>query len=476
MLFPCSGKVLVIDDQIEEAMPLLKLLGKNGVPAMYYSGNSVELPETPFEEIRLIFCDLKFNAASDPKSVASNVISILRALVSEKNGPFILLVWSAHGNDYIEALREMLEKTAIKPEFIMQLDKADFFESKDNCAVFDSLIDRVSDLDLDIEDEKKVQTLIREHTISLKTVTHIAKDNALEEISVKLTAELQKANLFHLFVLWENTIGSSAVQTVNNIYSAIPETIPAEKRLRAMLFYLASHRLEKQVSESSEPTKFEAALDSLNEMFSYFYTENVRKITLDQVTIDKIQDLKEIKELSPAKFNQWKMITFANKGKHPGNVYRDADKRFRYHGLINANNHTNSDKYDSIVEELGKNTDAQYVLIDLSAECDIAQNKIFISRVVPGVMIPEEDAKTYITGQKLKSDDPDYIFKLYPVEFQGKSWYIAFNVNQMFALEMDKLRDEDLLFALTSSYITNLKQKAAGCISKQGVEVFAASR
>ena len=68
------------------------------------------------------------------------------------------------------------------------------------------------------------------------------------------------------------------------------------------------------------------------------------------------------------------------------------------------------------------------------------------------------------------------LFKLYPVEFQGKSWYIAFNVNQMFALEMDKLRDEDLLFALTSSYITNLKQKAAGCISKQGVEIFAASR
>ena len=30
MLFPRCGKVLVIDDQVEEAVPLLNLLGKKG--------------------------------------------------------------------------------------------------------------------------------------------------------------------------------------------------------------------------------------------------------------------------------------------------------------------------------------------------------------------------------------------------------------------------------------------------------------
>ena len=164
MLFPRCGKVLVIDDQIEEAMPLLNLLGKKGVPTMYYSGNSLELPESPFDEIRLVFCDLKYNVAPDAKSVASNVLSILKSLISEKNGPYILLVWSAHGTDYLEELQKTLESTEIKPEFILQLDKGDFFTSKDNGTYFDKMIDSVSELNLDPADEAQVKKLISEKT------------------------------------------------------------------------------------------------------------------------------------------------------------------------------------------------------------------------------------------------------------------------------------------------------------------------
>ena len=132
MLFPRCGKVLVIDDQVEEAVPLLNLLGKKGVSTMYYSGNLSELPESPFNEIRLVFCDLKFNVATDSKSVVSNVFSILKSLISEENGPYILLVWSAHGADYLQELQKILETAKIKPEFILQLDKGEFFSLKDN--------------------------------------------------------------------------------------------------------------------------------------------------------------------------------------------------------------------------------------------------------------------------------------------------------------------------------------------------------
>ena len=80
---------------------------------MYYSGNSSELPESPFNEIRLVFCDLKFYVATDSKSVVSNVFSILKSLISEENGPYILLVWSAHGTDYLDELQKTLETTKI---------------------------------------------------------------------------------------------------------------------------------------------------------------------------------------------------------------------------------------------------------------------------------------------------------------------------------------------------------------------------
>ena len=177
MLFPRCGKVLVIDDQIEEAMPLLNILGKKGVPTMYYSGNLTELPESPFNEIRLVFCDLKYNAAPDAKSVASNVLSILKSLISPKNGPYILLAWSAHGADYLEELQKTLEEAKIKPEFILQLDKGDFFALKDNGWYFDEMIDSVSELDLDPADEAQVKKLITEKTFSLRN----SKKEALPE-------------------------------------------------------------------------------------------------------------------------------------------------------------------------------------------------------------------------------------------------------------------------------------------------------
>lgn len=478
MLFPRCGKVLVIDDQIEEAMPLLNLLGKKGVPAMYYSGSLSELPESPFNEIRLVFCDLKYNVAPDAKSVASNVLSILKSLISEKNGPYILLVWSAHGADYLEELQKTLEETQIKPEFILQLDKGEFFALKDNGSYLDEMIDSVSELDLDPADEAQVKKLISEKTYSLRSSRREPLPEALENIEKKLAEELKKANLFHLFVLWENTIAMSAIETVNSIYEAIPDKIPAKKKLRAMLFYLARYRLEKQMEGADEEVKFQAAMDSLNELFSYFYFEEVHKLSFDQIELDKIQDLQEIKDLSDAKFNQWKMLASGNKGHHPGNVYRDAEKHFQFHGLIAVDAFKKAEEYQAIVDELGANTNIEYILVDLSSDCDIAQKKIFVSRVVPGIMIPTEDVERYHTEKKIKpqSGEPDYIFSLSPVEFNKKSWYIAFNVNQMFALQMDKLVNENLMYALTGSYITSLKQTSASCVSKQGIEVFGAGR
>lgn len=478
MVFPRCGKVLVIDDQIEEAMPLLNLLGKKGIPAVYYSGNLSELPESPFDEIRLVFCDLKYNAAPDGKSIASNVLSILKALISEQNGPYILLVWSAHGADYLGELQKTLEATEIKPEFILQLDKGEFFVLKDNGAHFDEIIDSVSELDLDPTDENRVKKLIEEKTCSLRNSKRELLPEALENIERKLSEELKKANLFHLFVLWENTIAMSAIETVNSIYEAIPDTIPANKKLRAMLFYLAHYRLEKQLEGADEEVKFRAAMDSLNELFSYFFFEKAHNLSLEQVELDRIQDIQEIKDLSDAKFNQWKMLTSGNKGHHPGNIYRDPEKCFQFHGLIAVDAFKKAKEYQAIVDELGSNANIEYILVDISSDCDIAQKKIFVSRVVPGVMIPTEDITRYRTEKKIKhqSGEPDYIFSLSPVEFNKKSWYIAFNVNQMFALQMDKLVDANLMYALTGSYIISLKQTSASCVSKHGIEVFGAGR
>ena len=74
MLFPTCGKVVIVDDQVEEAKPLIKLLSKRGVPTLYFSGDCSDLPESPLMGVRLVFCDLKFSAASDERTILSNLI------------------------------------------------------------------------------------------------------------------------------------------------------------------------------------------------------------------------------------------------------------------------------------------------------------------------------------------------------------------------------------------------------------------
>ena len=69
MFFPTCGKVVVVDDQIDEAKPLIQILSEKGVPTLYYSGLVEEMPSTPLMGIRLVFCDLKFNSASGDRNL-----------------------------------------------------------------------------------------------------------------------------------------------------------------------------------------------------------------------------------------------------------------------------------------------------------------------------------------------------------------------------------------------------------------------
>lgn len=94
MFLNTCSKVVVIDDQINEALPLIKLLSEKGATTLYYSGVPEEMPESPLVGVRLIFCDLRFSTTTDSKSIISNVLAMLRKIISENNGPYILIMVS----------------------------------------------------------------------------------------------------------------------------------------------------------------------------------------------------------------------------------------------------------------------------------------------------------------------------------------------------------------------------------------------
>lgn len=474
MVFPSCGKILVIDDKIEEALPLLSLFSKNGVCCSYYSGAYNEFPDEPFSDVRLVFCDLRFSVAQDVKSVASNIIGILQKLISENNGPYILIIWSSHIPGYLEGLRSTISQTCIKPEFILELDKTKYFSS--STSENEELQQKIADLDLDYEDRKKVLEIIR---VDEQAVSYQPNDNALSEIEKELREELKKANLLHLFVIWENAISGAAIETVNAIYNQIPKEIPSEKRLNAMLFYLSHFQLEKQFDNSSEEEKLSAAIMTLNQLFSAFSEDVIGRIQKDKPNIEVITNVDEVKKLSEAKFNKWSMLRLPVIKKTPGSIYEDSNKLFKFHGWIGCDAKTKKEgeTYGQISEQLLQDASLQYVLIDVSAECDVAQRKQFVAKVIPGIVIPAETLKQFEEEKKVKKGTPpEYIFKLGPIEYgeegSTKDVFLIFNLNQLHSVDASEFEKKSPIMCLSTPIVASIKQRTGTCISKAGYAAF----
>ena len=323
---PNGGKVVIVDDCFQEILPLINILNKNAIPVIYYSGRANELPIKPLQGIRLFFLDLRFSTNTDTKTIVSNACNILQTILGENNGPYLLIIWSSTGTDYKEELENALGDKLYRPEFVLCLSKADYFEIKDS-EVYSVIGDIEKILDeADVENIDSIMEKITERVIANEDENEkVFISSSIDKLQQELYDGLKNTGLLSLFILWENTIRNSAHKVVNEIFTQIPESIPTDKKLPAMAYYLAKNRLEKQFETVEGKDKLHAALMELNELYTYFYSEDVINISVDgflPLNIQKNTDLVP----SQAKFNAWKMISPTCKNDTPGNIYEDVLK------------------------------------------------------------------------------------------------------------------------------------------------------
>ena len=96
MDLPKNGSVVIIDDKINEALPLIKALAKRGVPYSYYDGKSKSYPPKALDNVRIIFLDMHLDevasGATNTKNIVSLLVAGLDAIVDENNGPYVIMV------------------------------------------------------------------------------------------------------------------------------------------------------------------------------------------------------------------------------------------------------------------------------------------------------------------------------------------------------------------------------------------------
>ena len=90
MLLPKNGRIVVIDDKYEEALPLLRSIWQNGFAAIYFNGERKYLPQAPLDDVRVIFLDMELETGgytgSDNKTKAATTARVLKSIINtQKN-------------------------------------------------------------------------------------------------------------------------------------------------------------------------------------------------------------------------------------------------------------------------------------------------------------------------------------------------------------------------------------------------------
>lgn len=482
MNLPKNGGILVIDDRIDEALPIIKMLTKHNIPVMYFSGLVSEMPPAPLVGIRVVFLDLRFAAAMDVRTIVSNAKAILNRLIAERNGPFLLLIWSAHENDYKKEIEEGLSGKHYAPEAILYLSKADYFINVDKSErVRESIINAVSRLSLREEEREQCCTEIVDSMICTGIISEekILVDDGMDKLEARVKAELKKAGLLHLFILWENAISYSSYATTNAFFYEIPAEVPKEKRLSAMVYYLANHVLEKKMEGSDIKVKIQATLRALNEFFDYFYRDNVIQIDLEDIALPAIAKDPEMSKISAARLNKWKYIGQPKEHKSPGAVYTDLDKQVELHGIIPIGTGGTKEQKDQYIKrktQIQAREDISYFFIDITGDCAVAQQKDYVHRIVPCVLIPDEIRRDLESKQLIKElkSPPDNIFLIKTIELRDKDQCLLINLDQVHYINTDQLDTMKPSFWLTETCVQKIRQQLSANIGKQGTSTYTA--
>lgn len=359
MNLPENGRVIVIDDKYEEVESLLKVLSKNRVPVMYFTGNLEELPEQPFPDVRMIFLDIELGTEGQPeKTKLSTTAGVVQKIIGDKGNPYLIIAWTKY-DKLLNGIRELLKDNP--PLLMLNLEKS-------KC-----------------RDEKGKYEI--------------------GKIEEKLKEELRRVGIFHLFIIWENLVHNSAGRIVNDFSFFYPRDDNWNRNMCGVFHKLAEAYAGKQL-QSGELIK--NALLTFNETFLDTLENEIRNYTdIDEILFPDNEGT--IANDILAEVNSRLLLIFDPPNKPvPGNIYHiDRENlKVKLDELFKGN----IPQKDNLINAV------KYVFLEVSPSCDYAQNKWKLHRVLPGVICPIDHqnkikkADYIYTSPLLKIDNGIYKF------------------------------------------------------------------
>ena len=486
MELPKNGSIVIVDDQITEALPLMNALAKRGVSYSYYDGKGNSYPAKPLDSVRLIFLDMHLDEATGGATSTKNIVSLLvagiGALVAENNGPYAVMVWSKHDSQHLAELKDTLlnqDSVPCKPIAVLNMEKSMCFESQNVC--------------MDGKDT---------------SVIWVLKDGGLEIIEQNLKKQLETVDAFLLMCNWENGVRTSARETIRTVASIFDnDSQKWNENLKACMVRMAKayagHTLE--VSDANVIRNAYYSMNSIvNDVNGVQVECEVDSVSKDIAVLQKRDGVRG--HIIVSEFFDGKEYILA----HEEKTFRlyEEQKVICESGQINSIFTSKKDEYDNIKEKLyemywdsvssinsslnirsyildlnrpgniykasdgmKKELCEEYNLdyssseivaieLEISPLCDYAQKKRMRFRLLPGLQIP--------CTVKVKEGNK-YTTVTVPMMLNGKRARFLFDFRYFTSENMDYLNGKEPLYAIGDELLQTIKDELSAHGVRSGI-------
>ena len=335
-----TTRVLVIDDEINEATPFIEALAKRGIGSLYFSGTDVDkLPDEndKLTGIRLAAFDMDLDGGDeDERVVIPRLLGIIDRVIAADNGPYLAIAWTKH-DDYVTSFRKW-SKSGLKcpPVRVIPMLKREY------------------------ED--------------------------IEEIARKVDAEISNSYPLGLLGFWEQSIHESS----GSVMRILPECIDWIEHSNQTLKLLLDSAANKKDSSSIKLSALMSAFNSL-QLDAIETNAAMREDDIADPLIVPLNDIQRPQDADlKAKLNFRLLCTDVAQGIVPGNIYLcdlcSLETRVfptLDELLVDMVDPNKADSHEQL-----KSAGCVSVAMEITPLCDYQQRKMRFPRFLCGLAIP----------------------------------------------------------------------------------------
>ncbi|MFX3636043.1 MAG: hypothetical protein ACE3L7_29160 [Candidatus Pristimantibacillus sp.] len=497
------SKVLIIDDKIEEAMPIMQSLSTRGIYTLYWDGRHDTKPLKPLEGVRLVFLDMRYSHVTDSRSIVSHLFTLMKHSISANNGPFILCVWSKHTNEYFADFKMDLEKhtDVPRPYLITSMEKNQFIKQIIEKNDMHDQIAATLQNNAKTEAIEQVLQILQEQG-SMTSERFEIEEDTIDILLHRIDEKLKEMNSLAALLLWEDLVNKSAQTLVNEITLLSELSAHWDNNIKTLIQHLAAANAGKSLGETAKDY-ITNAFSTLNYMLPDELLNRINRLEIKEEDYEFIKEptIKEMHnqvEFSITKKNKFTIkksgsdyISFKTVSEiKDDNPEKEIFKKLhdKYMSITGQSNFrllcerviqetvckpgglfkvTNSDLFTEVSNSIFKSTGSintavnSLIKLDISSACDYAQSKLKKVRSLYGMMVGNENFS--------QISDTDDIYCTPNILVDGKIVKIVLNFHFLQYDAPNNMKSEDKLLHFRELILTEIKHDLSSFISRVGL-------